>query len=423
MMWDLEKMKTEGQILAYCVSHGIADQMIRNRVAFEDLDSIMISNNATLAASGERALHVAADWDKMTHNIKVELPAGLEIGKQKFEEVGRAMSNQVSTIVTDFSKGFADILFKAGDFGTKIKDLFVKIAESIARAFIENAVNKIIAGLGSLASKSGSIFGDILGGLTGGGGGGAGGSGGGGGTAGSIGAAGAAAFAGSAAEIAIAIGAYLAAYKITAHQTDLQNRKRDTAISNEWMPKMWDVAKNFYANWGQNFIDHPELTIDSFKTPWVEYNDALGYIVGAWNAIAESFTRPESRESQRPYVMDMIKYMQEALRIDLGHSTNKEGFTLESLRSDSAWMKLPKMLAQGGIVTRPTLAMIGESGSEAVVPLGKSGGWGNTINVTVNAPNVVDTAGLGKFIKKVISQIDMNKAGSKVSMRDALRTA
>jgi hypothetical protein len=40
-------------------------------------------------------------------------------------------------------------------------------------------------------------------------------------------------------------------------------------------------------------------------------------------------------------------------------------------------------LANGGIVRRPTLAMIGEKGPEAVVPLGRGGGMGS-INVTVN---------------------------------------
>ena len=41
-------------------------------------------------------------------------------------------------------------------------------------------------------------------------------------------------------------------------------------------------------------------------------------------------------------------------------------------------------LADGGIVTGPTLAMIGERGPEAVIPLsGRGGGMGNyTINIT-----------------------------------------
>jgi len=40
------------------------------------------------------------------------------------------------------------------------------------------------------------------------------------------------------------------------------------------------------------------------------------------------------------------------------------------------------MLADGGIVTGPTLAMIGERGPEAVIPLNRAGGMGTTINIT-----------------------------------------
>jgi hypothetical protein len=55
--------------------------------------------------------------------------------------------------------------------------------------------------------------------------------------------------------------------------------------------------------------------------------------------------------------------------------------------------KIP-MLAQGGIVTGPTLAMIGEAGPEAVVPLdryrdGMGGGNNVTINVNGGDPNAV----------------------------------
>jgi len=41
---------------------------------------------------------------------------------------------------------------------------------------------------------------------------------------------------------------------------------------------------------------------------------------------------------------------------------------------------IPRM-ADGGIVTGPTLAMIGEAGPEAVIPLGKGMGGGITVNV------------------------------------------
>jgi len=47
------------------------------------------------------------------------------------------------------------------------------------------------------------------------------------------------------------------------------------------------------------------------------------------------------------------------------------------------------MLAEGGIVDKPTLAMIGEAGAEAVIPLSKMGGMGGGINVVVNVSGSV----------------------------------
>jgi len=51
-------------------------------------------------------------------------------------------------------------------------------------------------------------------------------------------------------------------------------------------------------------------------------------------------------------------------------------------------------MADGGIVNSPTLALIGERGPEAVVPLNRAGGMGNTINISVNGgdPNAVVAA-------------------------------
>ena len=53
------------------------------------------------------------------------------------------------------------------------------------------------------------------------------------------------------------------------------------------------------------------------------------------------------------------------------------------------------MLADGGIVTGPTLALIGEAGPEAVVPLDRAGGFGN---VTINVNATVADARLGDVI-------------------------
>ena len=62
--------------------------------------------------------------------------------------------------------------------------------------------------------------------------------------------------------------------------------------------------------------------------------------------------------------------------------------------------EIPK-LARGGIINRPTLAMLGESGPEAVVPLGRGRGAGMTINLVING----DVNGFDDFQQKVTSVI------------------
>jgi len=62
-------------------------------------------------------------------------------------------------------------------------------------------------------------------------------------------------------------------------------------------------------------------------------------------------------------------------------------------------------LAQGGIVTRPTVAMLGESGPEAVIPLGRGGGAGAGAGMTINLVINGDVQGMDDFEAKVTSVI------------------
>ena len=57
------------------------------------------------------------------------------------------------------------------------------------------------------------------------------------------------------------------------------------------------------------------------------------------------------------------------------------------------------MLANGGIVTGPTLALIGEAGPEAVIPLDRMGSMGGGgMNITVNAGLISSPASIGQDI-------------------------
>ena len=72
------------------------------------------------------------------------------------------------------------------------------------------------------------------------------------------------------------------------------------------------------------------------------------------------------------------------------------------------------MLASGGIVTQPTLAMIGERGAEAVIPLNKAGqlGMGQGMNVTIqmNAP-VYGVDDLERTIRDMMSREQLGYTG------------
>jgi len=68
-----------------------------------------------------------------------------------------------------------------------------------------------------------------------------------------------------------------------------------------------------------------------------------------------------------------------------------------------------RKMADGGIVTQPTFAMIGEAGTEAVIPLDKMGGFGTTVNVNV-AGSVISEGQLQSVIQDAL--YNLNRAGS-----------
>jgi hypothetical protein len=60
-------------------------------------------------------------------------------------------------------------------------------------------------------------------------------------------------------------------------------------------------------------------------------------------------------------------------------------------------------LAEGGIVTGPTLALIGEAGPEAVIPLDKggAGGMGGTYNMTFNLSGLTDRSDKRQYAQEI----------------------
>lgn len=76
--------------------------------------------------------------------------------------------------------------------------------------------------------------------------------------------------------------------------------------------------------------------------------------------------------------------------------------------SSGNWFGGIRLFADGGIVTRPTMGLVGESGPEAIIPLSQydRGGGGQTINLTVNAGMGTDGAEVGRQIVDALKQYE-----------------
>jgi hypothetical protein len=101
-------------------------------------------------------------------------------------------------------------------------------------------------------------------------------------------------------------------------------------------------------------------------------NTVIGFFAGMVNAAIGAVNAIISAYNSIPLLPDLPKAPTVPVP-QLGKTTNKPA---------PGRMSIPR-LADGGIVTAPTLALIGEAGPEAVVPLDRMGtGGGVTINVT-----------------------------------------
>jgi phage-related minor tail protein len=79
---------------------------------------------------------------------------------------------------------------------------------------------------------------------------------------------------------------------------------------------------------------------------------------------------------------------------------------LTQAQADELMMRRFRPFATGGIVTSPTLGLVGEAGAEAIIPLSKLGNMGNNINITVNAGLGVDGAEVGNQIIDAIKKAE-----------------
>jgi phage-related protein len=148
---------------------------------------------------------------------------------------------------------------------------------------------------------------------------------------------------------------------------------------------IWDFVSTFFGELLDFLKGLPEkigrATIGMFDGIKNAFKEAINFIIRGWNAL--EFRVP--------------------------------GFSIGPIGYDGFTLGVPDipLLADGGIVNRATLAVIGEAGPEAVVPLdrAKGGIGGNTYNITVQA-GVGDPGMIGQSVVDAITAYERrNGAG------------
>lgn len=165
--------------------------------------------------------------------------------------------------------------------------------------------------------------------------------------------------------------------------------------------------------------------IDKFDAIWTTVEDVVGWIKDAWDGLVEFVTGlPGRMLTATAGLFDGIK---EAFRTAINWIIGKwnaleftvPGFSAFGKSFGGFTIGVPDItpLADGGLVTGPTLALVGEAGPELVVPLDRAGAMGNTYNVTVNMPAGAD----GQSVLDALRQVARRQGSVPIPVSGAVR--
>lgn len=166
-------------------------------------------------------------------------------------------------------------------------------------------------------------------------------------------------------------------------------------VFTEWFPEMWAGMVEFFTTGWDTFVEYFFIALEAI-------GDFFKGIINGWITLFEGFIN---------FVIAGVNGLINAInRISIKVPDKKAfgeyaGMTLGFSIPNISEVSIPR-LADGGIVDEATLAVIGEAGPEAVVPLGKSGMTGNTYNITVNAGMGTDGSRVGEQIVRAIKRYE-----------------
>ncbi len=142
--------------------------------------------------------------------------------------------------------------------------------------------------------------------------------------------------------------------------------------------KNWGKISDFFRRlWGaisEVFRNKIEGIKEKWTNTWTSMRD---FVMGIWDGIKQKIT--DSIEWIKDKIEAVKNLPSKAISKAKGFATDIGSGIKEKVSGIFPF-------AEGGIVNKPTLGLLGERGAEAVVPLNKAGGLGNQLVVNINAP-------------------------------------
>jgi hypothetical protein len=149
-------------------------------------------------------------------------------------------------------------------------------------------------------------------------------------------------------------------------------------------------------------VDNPDFMANAIKG-FEDMNKVAEVLAGFLKSIADFLELIGGRKTNLDSVEARARMTQTAV--------NPFSLAQSSWQASGGTLNVGKKFATGGIVTKPTRGLVGESGPEAIIPLDQlpamtGGGSGATVNITVNAGMGTDGAALGEQVVNAIRRYE-----------------
>jgi hypothetical protein len=175
---------------------------------------------------------------------------------------------------------------------------------------------------------------------------------------------------------------------------------------------IWETVWSAISNFIGPKISFIKDTIDKAFT-WIKtaFNTVSGPIKDVWSSIWDGVKDKTTSawEGIKNVIKESINWIIDKINwfINAANSTALKGAGALGVSIPNI-SQIPR-LAAGGIVTRPTIAMIGEAGPEAVIPLSRGGrGAGQMVTINFSNNTIVGAGGIREVARLVGDEIAGN---------------